>query len=66
MAADGNGDGGRRWWRMTAAADDDGPQDWAADNDGEKQEWPASDSRDSGVVMMATAKMAVAEDSGSG
>jgi hypothetical protein len=48
------------------AADDDGSQDWAADYDREGQERAVRDSGDSRVVMMAAAKMAAAEDSGSG
>ena len=48
------------------AADDDGLRDWAADYDGEGQEWAVRDSGDSGVAMMAVAKMAAAEDSGGG
>ncbi len=51
---------------MTAAADDDGLQDRAADYDGEGRERVARDGGDSGVVMMAAVKMAAAEDSGGG
>jgi hypothetical protein len=51
---------------MTTAADNDGLQDWVADYDGEGREWAAREGRDSGVVMMAAAKMAASEDSGSG
>ncbi len=51
---------------MTAAVDDKGLQDRAADYDGEGQDWAARDDGDSGVVMMSLAKMAVAEDSGGG
>jgi hypothetical protein len=47
-------------------ADDDGLQDRAADYDGEGGERAVRDSRDRGVVMMAAAKMAAAEDSGGG
>ncbi len=46
-------------------ADDDGSQDQAEDYDGEGQERAARDGRDSEVAMMAAAKMAAAEDSGS-
>jgi hypothetical protein len=38
MAADNDGDGGRRRWRMMTAADDDGSRDRAADYDGEGRE----------------------------
>ncbi len=48
------------------AGDDDGLQDWAADYDGEGQDRAERDRGDRGVVMMAAAKMVVAEDSGSG
>ncbi len=51
---------------MTTAADDDGLRDRAADYDGEGRERAARDSGDSGVVMMAVAKMAAAVDSGGG
>jgi hypothetical protein len=51
---------------MTAAADNDGLQDWAADYEGKGGERAARDVRDSGVVMMAAAKMAVVEDSSGG
>ncbi len=47
---------------MTTVVDDDDTHDWAADCNGEGQEWVVRDSGDSGVVMMA----AVAEDGGSG
>ncbi len=47
-------------------ADDDGLQDWAADYDGEGRERAVRDGRDSGVAMMAVAKMAAVEDSGGG
>ncbi len=46
------------------AADDNCLQDWVADYDGEGQEQAARDGRDSGVVVMAAAKMVAAEDSG--
>ncbi len=46
--------------------DDDGLQDRVADYDREGQERAVRDGRDSGVVMMAAAKMAVAEDSSGG
>jgi hypothetical protein len=65
-----DGGSGQQWqqrttrWLMTRAADEDGLQDWAADYDGEGQEWAARDGGGSGVAMMAAAKMAVAEDSG--
>jgi hypothetical protein len=49
---------------MTMVADDDGLQDLVADYDWEGREWAARDGRDSGVVMMAAAKMVAAEDSG--
>jgi hypothetical protein len=58
--------GGRRQWRTTMAVDDNGSQDRAADYDGEGQEWAVRDDGDSGVAMMAAAKMAAAEDSGGG
>ncbi len=45
------------------AADDDGLQDQVADYDGEGRERAARDGGDRGVVMMAVAKMVVAEDS---
>jgi hypothetical protein len=45
-------------------ADDNGLQDLAADYDREGQEWVARDGGDSGVVMMAEAKMAAVVDSG--
>jgi hypothetical protein len=48
------------------AADDEGSQGQAADYDGEGQERVVRDSGDSGVAMMAAAKMAAAEDSGGG
>jgi hypothetical protein len=48
------------------AADDNGSQDWSADYDGEGREWAARDGGDSGVAMMAAAKMAAAVDSGGG
>jgi hypothetical protein len=51
---------------MTTATDDDGSQDWAADYDGEGQEWAVRDGGDSRVAMMAVAKMAAAEDSSGG
>jgi hypothetical protein len=51
---------------MTMAADDNGSRDWAADYAREGRERAARNSRDRGVVMMAAAKMALAEDSGSG
>jgi hypothetical protein len=47
---------------MTTMAEDDSTQDWAANYDGEGQEWVARDGGDSGVVMMAAA----VEDSGGG
>ncbi len=57
--------GGRRGrWRTTTAADDDGSRDRAADYDREGRERAVSDGGDSGVAMMAAAKMAAAEDSG--
>ncbi len=40
---------------MTTVADNDDRQDWAADCNGEGQERPVRDSRDSRVVMMAVA-----------
>jgi hypothetical protein len=48
------------------AADDDGSQDWAADYDGEGRERAVRDGGDSGVAMMAVAKMVAAEYSGGG
>jgi hypothetical protein len=51
---------------MTTAADDNGLQDQAVDYDGEGRERAVSDGGDSRVAMMAAAKMAAAEDSGSG
>ncbi len=48
------------------AADDDGSRDRAADYDGEGRERAVRDGRDSGVAMMAAAKMAAAEDSSGG
>ncbi len=48
------------------AADDDGSQDRAADYDGEGQERAVRDGGDSGVAMMAAAKMTAVEDSGGG
>ncbi len=51
---------------MTLRADEEGLQDRAVDYDGEGQEGAARDGRDSGVVMMAVAKMAVAEDNSRG
>jgi hypothetical protein len=59
--------GGQRWeGRVTTAMDDDGLQDWVANYDREGQEWAARDSVDSGVAMMALAKMAAAKDSNGG
>jgi hypothetical protein len=63
---DNDGDGGQQRWQTTMAADDDGLQDWAADYDGEGRERAARDGGDSGVAMMAAAKMTAAEDSGGG
>jgi hypothetical protein len=40
---------------MTMVADDNNTHDWAADCDGEGQEWAVRDGRDSGVVTMAAA-----------
>ncbi len=67
MAADNDGECRRRQrWRTTTAADDDGSRDRAADYDGEGRERAVSDSGDSGVAMIAAAKMAAAEDSSGG
>ncbi len=55
----------QRWWMMTEG-DDDCLQDWVVDYNGEGLERVACDGGDSGVVMMAVAKMAAAEDSSSG
>ncbi len=60
--------GGRQRWRTTTArrtmiaAEGNCRQDWAADYNGEGQEWAAREGGDSGVAMMAAA----AEDSGGG
>ncbi len=56
---------GRRW-RTTMVVDDNCLQDRAADYDGEGHERAVRDGGDSRVAMMAAAKMAAAEDSGSG
>ncbi len=45
---------------MTTVADGNNTRDWAADCNGEGQEWAVRDGRESRVVMMAAA----AEDSG--
>ncbi len=47
---------------MTTAANDDGLQDRVADYDGEGREQAVRDGGDSGVAMMAAAKMAAVED----
>jgi hypothetical protein len=45
--ADDDGEGGRRWQRRTmTSADDNGMQDWAANYEGEGQEWAARGSAD--------------------
>jgi hypothetical protein len=56
------GDGGQKWWRMTAVADNNDTPDWAVDCNGEGRERAVRDDRDSRVVMMAVA----VEDSGGG
>jgi hypothetical protein len=53
-------------WQMMTVVDDDGLQGWAAGYDGEGRERAARDGGDSGVAMMAAAKMAAAEDSSGG
>ncbi len=57
-----DGCGGRRRWQqttmakvLTISADDNSMQDWAADYDGEGQEWVAREGGDSGVAMMDAA-----------
>ncbi len=66
MAATVEDGGGRQQWgqRTMTVADDNGLQDQAADYDGEGRERVARDDRNSGVVMMAAAKITAAEDSG--
>jgi hypothetical protein len=63
---DNDGDGVQGQLRTTTAEDDEGLQDQARGYDGEGREWVARDGKDSGVMMIAVAKMPAAEDSGGG
>jgi hypothetical protein len=62
VVADDNGDGKHQRWWMILAPNDNGLQDWAANYDREGQKRAVRDGKDSGVVMMAGAKMAAGED----